>query len=217
MPLGDSITESSTGLASYRFYLWKRLSESGYRVDFVGSMRGVRGGRPSQTDFDQDHEGHTGWRADEVLANISGWATAAHPDVVLIHLGTNDLWRREPISETVAEISAIIDRLRAANPRSKILVAHIIPSSLPALREIVAYNRALAKMVADKSTTASPVAAVDLATDFDPVAMTSDGVHPNDVGERFMAERWFAALTSQVQPILERRANPQATDSMVDR
>ena len=37
MPLGDSITQSSTGLNSYRYYLWHLLLNHGYHVDFVGA------------------------------------------------------------------------------------------------------------------------------------------------------------------------------------
>jgi len=76
MPLGDSITESQTGFASYRYWLWHQLQDFGFCVDFVGSQSGVNG-TPKFPDFDQDHEGHTGWRTDQVLAQVGGWATSA--------------------------------------------------------------------------------------------------------------------------------------------
>src|SRR5215204_6437165 len=66
MPLGDSITEAEGGHASYRYWLWKSLTQAGFNdIDFVGSRTGVFNGSPQFSDFDQNHEGHWGWRADE--------------------------------------------------------------------------------------------------------------------------------------------------------
>ena len=91
MSLGDSITESAAGQASYRYYLWKSALGQGYKLDLVGSQHGVFGGAPKFTDFDMHHEGHWGWTTDQILAQIKSWAVNASPDFVLIHLGHNDL------------------------------------------------------------------------------------------------------------------------------
>ena len=122
MPLGDSITSSIPGQASYRYWLWKLIGEAGYPADFVGSLWGVYddGSAPLYPDFDANHEGHYGYRADQVLANITVWAQAAAPDVVLIHLGHNDLWYAQSIDSTISEISQIIDRLHLEN-RSQVI------------------------------------------------------------------------------------------------
>ena len=101
MPLGDSITESNMGQHSYRYYLWHMLINDGYQVNFVGSRHGVGNGPPANADFDMDHEGHAGWRADEILNHIQAWATAASPDVVLLHIGTNDVCQRHSVGSTV--------------------------------------------------------------------------------------------------------------------
>lgn len=198
MPLGDSITESGPGDASYRYYLWKFLQEQGIAVDFVGSMTGVRGGAPRYKDFDQQHEGHTGWRTDQVRDRVAAWSAAARPDLVLIHLGTNDLWQGQTVGDTARRIGEVIDELRRVTPGIHVLLAQIIPSPLAPLRNIAALNHALVATARDRSTPASPVMLVDLATGFDPGTMTSDGVHPNDRGERWMAECWGAALLSHL-------------------
>src|SRR3712207_6588279 len=82
MPLGDSITESSAGLPTYRYFLWKWAEGRGWSIDLVGSKRGTVNGPPAHADFDMDHEGHSGRRADEVLTQITAWASAANPDIV---------------------------------------------------------------------------------------------------------------------------------------
>src|SRR5215813_8194488 len=65
MPLGDSITDGSTVPGGYRINLWQRMAAGGYTVDFVGSE--FNG--PAALG-DHDHEGHSGWRIDQLDANI---------------------------------------------------------------------------------------------------------------------------------------------------
>lgn len=93
MPLGDSITASSVGLPCYRYFLWHLAVNNGYHIDFVGSLRGVLFGPPANADVDMDHEGHGGFTADELRPWIDQWATAASPDIVLIHIGHLDPYR----------------------------------------------------------------------------------------------------------------------------
>ena len=201
MPLGDSITESSEGHASYRYYLWQHLMESGHRVDFVGSQHGVSGRKLRHDDFDQDHEAHSGWRADEILVNLKGWATSTQPDIVLIHLGHNDLWQGESVTSTVEDLSAIIDTLRQVNPKVKILLAQIIPSTLPKFNTITTLNQEIAKLASTKTMIQSPVALVDQFTGFNPSSETWDGVHPNDSGEVRMADKWNVVLESVLDTV----------------
>jgi len=194
MPLGDSITASSQGLPSYRYYLWHQALDKGYRIDLVGSQHGVSNGPSASTDFDMDHEGHSGWRADQILTQIQGWATAASPDLVLIHLGTNDLCHGQSVESTVDDVGAIIDLLRTVNPRVEILLAQIIAAALDC--QISAFNAQLPALVSAKTSSESPIVLVDQYTGFDPATMTWDGLHPTAEGESQMADRWFAKLAS---------------------
>ncbi len=84
MPLGDSITQGDDG--SYRRPLWIALKEADISVDFVGSMGHGYSGDNESGNYDTDHEGHWGWRADEVLKRIDQWAARNIPDIVLMHL-----------------------------------------------------------------------------------------------------------------------------------
>jgi len=198
MPLGDSITQSLSPLNSYRYYLWHLLSAS-YRIDFVGSRNGVGGGPPANPDFDMDHEGHAGWRADEILASLQVWATQASPDIVLLHIGHNDLCQGQSVASTVVDIANIIDVLRMVNPRVHVLLAQLIASAdcgIPTL------NAKLPALVADKNTTESPITLVDQYTGFDAATMTFDGTHPNAIGDSRMADRWFEKLATVLDTVL---------------
>jgi hypothetical protein len=197
MPLGDSITESSKGQNSYRFYLWHSLIDKGYHPNFVGSKEGVGNGPPASPDFDMDHEGHSGWRADEILNHIQGWGTSTSPDVVLLHIGTNDICQDQSVGSTVADIGGIIDVLRTVNPRIRVLLAQLIDSSEcpPA-----ALNAKLPALVHDKNSMESPIILVDHYSGFDPATMTYDGTHPNANGDSHMADRWFEKLAPMLEP-----------------
>jgi lysophospholipase L1-like esterase len=200
MPLGDSITQANDRYDSYRRRLWLRLRQAGYEVDFVGSHQTHFGGPAPRSDFDQDHEGHWGWRVDEVLTRIEQWTAAAEPDVVLIHLGTNDLGV-EPIETTLAELQSLLERIRQVNPQVTLLIAELIPCGDP--EQIRQLNQLIRQLANQMNTDNSSVISVDQFSGFDPTRSkdTYDGCHPNAAGERKIADRWFAAL----QPLLNSR------------
>ncbi|MGH9464488.1 MAG: SGNH/GDSL hydrolase family protein [Thermoanaerobaculia bacterium] len=193
MALGDSITEGSTVESSYRFWLAQGLAASGVEFDFVGSLRGARSG-PVPAGFDADHEGHWGWRADEVSRELSAWARAAPPDLALVHLGHNDLFQGESVETTIEDLRGIVGALREANERISVLLAAIVPSTYPSLSGVPALNHGIAELAAELDRPAARVLVVDLASPFDPVVHTLDGAHPNVEGARQMAAAWLAAL-----------------------
>lgn len=193
LPLGDSITEGFSVESTYRSWLWIELQREGYSVDFVGSLHGPRQDE-DDLDFDPDHEGHWGWRTDEVRDQVADWTETTRPDIVLLHLGHNDLWLGQSIASTVDEIAEIVAIVRRASPNATVLLARIIPSSAPGLEEIPEFNRAIGELAPRLSTPESQVLAVDLATGFDPARDTVDGVHPNESGARKMARAWLTTL-----------------------
>jgi len=116
MPLGNSITQGYASgepdedrQVSYRKALWDNLIAAGYDVDFVGSLNSG-----SELFPDADHEGHPGWYADgprgnNIATHVYMWLKESHPvDVVLLHIGTNDITAG---GEDVNEVSAILDEI----------------------------------------------------------------------------------------------------------
>lgn len=193
MPLGDSITQGHRD--SYRRYLWLALKRAGIDADFVGSMNRGYGAEFPIEDFDRDHEGHWGWRADHVLAHIDAWAARARPDVVLLHLGTNDIGAGQDIDDTAQEIARIIQRLRHHNSGIHVLLAAIIPMDHERVtRRIERFNTALAVLAAAIDTPTSRVVLVDQFAGFDAEQDTYDGTHPNEAGNNKIADKWLAAL-----------------------
>ncbi len=195
MPLGDSITEGEANHNSYRRTLWQRLQGAGCKVDMVGSKTGVSSGyrnspwvAPPNPDFDQDHEGYWDYRVNELLPIIGGKVASAQPDVVLIHLGTNDVLGGQSAAGVAGELSAVIDAVRAGKADTYIVLAKIIPAA-PNTAGTAALNRQIDGIVASKNSAASPVVAVDQAAGYS-TADNYDGVHPNPNGEAKLGNKW---------------------------
>ncbi|MBJ23533.1 MAG: hypothetical protein CMB64_02570 [Euryarchaeota archaeon] len=126
MPLGDSITH-----LNYRYDLWLNLKEANIIFDFVGNENHLPwGADESNLEFDSDHEGHGGWRSDQISYNIESWVKLNTPDIVLFHVGTNDLAQGYDPSHVIEHIGKTIDILRLYNPEIIIFVAQIIPFDL---------------------------------------------------------------------------------------
>ena len=207
VPLGDSVTKGSTQTAqeasypTYRYWLWHALQDNGYDVNFVGSWDQPRF---QDFSFDQDNEGHGGYTTDGILngasddpgqGHLSGWLGSYYPDIALVELGTNDVLHQVPADQSIRNLEAIIDTLRARNPQVKILVGTVIPTSI--YREnLIALNQKIPQVAAHKSTAASPVNIVDLYSGYD--GLTDNqlplGVHPNRRGEQKIAAKWYDAL-----------------------
>ena len=196
MPLGDSITGSP---GCWRALLWNALQTDGFTsIDFVGTL-------PPQgcgIAYDGDNEGHGGILGTNMADQnqLPPWLAATRPDIVMMHLGTNDVWNARAPSVILAAFSKLVDQMRAQNPNMKILVAQIIPmnpSNCPdCANRVIALNAAIPSWAAGKTTSQSPITVVDQWTGFDTAADTGDGVHPDDSGNQKIANRWLPALSA---------------------
>jgi lysophospholipase L1-like esterase len=189
MPLGDSITEGTQVPGGYRIGLWQRMAAAGYRVDLVGSQ--FNG--PAALG-DHDHEGHPGWRIDQIDANITGWLGSSSPRTVLLHIGTNDVLQNYNLGGAPGRLSTLIDHITAAAPSADVFVATIIPLS-SASQESAGrtFNAAVPGIVQAKANAGKRVHLVDMHA-----ALTTadliDGIHPTATGYDKMAATWYAAL-----------------------
>ncbi|AGZ43514.1 GDSL-type esterase/lipase family protein [Actinoplanes friuliensis] len=198
MPLGDSITWGTGSMngsipgSGYRAGLWTKLvAGAGLAVDFVGSMNS--GSLP-----DTDNEGHSGYRIDQITANVTGWLTAAQPDVILLHIGTNDFWQDHETSTASKRLGLLLDKIHQVRPSATLIVAEIVPTRQDALNtKIDAYNAAIPGLVATRAAAGHNIRSADLhdtMTDAD----FADTLHPNNTGYEKMANLWHSAL----EPVL---------------
>ncbi len=201
MPLGDSITlgfmspnkqgSLNTKLMSgYRNYLWYKLQDANYTVDFVGS---IHAGQDILPQFDPDNEGHIGWTSYEIAEHTYSSMAANQPNIVLLHAGTNDQPTTNPqgIVDILNEIDLYENNF---NTHVKVFVALIIGDLIDG-DGIAVFNERL-KIILDKRISkGDDIVIVDMfhnaglaESDF------SDKIHPNNNGYHKMANVWFNAL-----------------------
>jgi lysophospholipase L1-like esterase len=187
LPLGDSITDGLDIPGSYRTTLAADAAAAGMAYDFVGSLRN---GRPGLTD--EEHEGHTGWRIDQITTIARDVVSTYRPDVVLVMIGTNDIGQRYQLDSVTERLRALIDTLAEAAPELSIFVS-TLPPLVNSAGNVDAFNAALPAVVATANAAGHQVELVDaggrLTLDDMP-----DGVHPSAAGHAEIGHAWARAI-----------------------
>lgn len=190
MPLGDSITYGvgSSTKSSYRAYLWAGLKAHTDKLAFVGSQES--GELP-----DNDHEGYPGRRIDQVASIAHCTVARSKPNVVTLHIGTNDMNQSHDLANAPKRLGSLIDQVLADSPGVTVVVAKLIPSVKTGMQpKIDAFNAALPGVVAQRTGQGKHVLLVDMkgVTPSD----LADTSHPNDDGYREMAKSFFSGITT---------------------
>jgi lysophospholipase L1-like esterase len=200
MPLGDSITEGYPGHhGGYRTLLWQLLvQQDGDKIDFVGSQSS---GPPELGD--KDHEGHGGWCIDgpcggrpdrDVAPRIQGWITQYRPDIVSVHLGTNDLNKGADGVETARRLDDLVGRIYAADPDVYVIVVQIIQGQTHAEQHEV-YDAAVPGIAARYQAQGRKIAVLDMSPLLSMPTNFVDGIHPTPFGYDIMARALHPAVS----------------------
>ena len=201
MPLGASNTLGwgSTGEVGYRRPLYQLLIGAGYSVDFVGSQTD---GYPA--DFDRNHEGHPGWRADQIRDNVTGWLNSTPADIILLHIGTNDITEGQGATGTAAEIGQILDRIddwERVNNEVWVVLARITNRGDSLSGETTTLNGLIQNLADTRIAAGDRIIVVNMESALTYPDDLSDVVHPNDIGYGKMAAAWFAALEGLISSL----------------
>lgn len=204
MPLGDSITSGITTppvandeRVGYRLGLYERLTASGRPVDFVGTLS--HGGALFA---ESQHEGRGGWRDDEIAwgqtadpgdDGIYAWLTQNPADVVLLHIGTNEL------DDNPDDVRNILDQIRAWSDDNEVpvavLLARIIDFNPPDATGLVTRFNDNVQTMAIARDDIDHIVLVDQQSSFaGNAALYGDNLHPNSTGYGVMAQIWYNAL-----------------------
>jgi acyl-CoA thioesterase I len=195
MPLGDSITDGYETPGGYRIDLWRMLKARGYDVDFVGSLRNGPALLP-----DKEHEGHIGWRIDQIRSSVDGWLRRDRPDVVLLLIGTNDILRHYRVGRAPGRLATLVDRIHSDRPGAKLIVSTIPPTDNALLgRQVARYNAAIRQLVRSRAADGRRIWLANSGGGLTTEDL-ADGVHPNRVGYMKLAAAWQAALVRALKP-----------------
>ena len=197
MPLGDSITLGSYGQdmyggGGYRAVLWRSLELTTSSVDLVGSMWEPVAGLGS------GHEGHPGWRIDDLSRHVEHWLERSRPHLILLQIGINDIINGASQASLLERMAELVDKITTRAPWAQLCVASLGAVLEPNLYEVklasvLRFNRALPELVAVRQAQSANISFLDVKalTAFTPDDFAPDGLHPNDNGYRKMGEVWF--------------------------
>lgn len=134
--------------------------------------------------------------------NRIGWVMREPADVVVIETGANDALRALPVAEARANISRIIDSVKAAKPKAKIFLVQMEAPPNLGRQYTVAFHRMYGDLAREKGVTLMPFLLQGVAG----VAglNQADGLHPNITGERIVASNVWKAL----EPTIRRADSP---------
>ena len=197
MPIGNSITAgegSSTG-NGFRQPLLQNLNNSGYGVEFVGPH-----GAPFNGFF------KSGAKIEEFLPggamDVSWPLSTYHPDIVLVHLGTNNT-SNEPgpytdSNSASGKLHSLLGTIAQQPSVRYILVCKIIPKLVGGTEEenVRLFNAQIEEMYFDNPPTDN-LTIVDMYSAVS-TGQLVDGVHPGDSGYENMAIRYEMAIADLI-------------------
>lgn len=193
MPLGDSITYGTSYAGSYRVELEKLLRGAGVDVEFVGSQKN---GPPELRS--QYNEGHGGWKIANIANNVVSWVAQYRPQVILLLIGTNDLWVRpenpdpDPFRALV-RMQDLISLILTTFPDVKLVVGSVPYADTLWISNVMLFNNGLFPLLTSQPEWQSRLFFVDIYTKLGP-GMFVDGIHPTREGYSPIAQAWFNLL-----------------------
>lgn len=204
MCVGDSITNglNSANPGGYRAELFDKITRHlTYTPSFVGWQTNGACGDASFWC------GLSGERTDECRARTIVQAPAFQPDIVFLHIGTNDTTQLSStagpntVEMSMGYLNQILDDFRAANPNCIVFVCTIIDHQTYGAA-VVTYNTALLDSVALRADYASDhVLIVDMYDALGAYNTTSwlsgDPTHPREAGYSIMATTFYNAFIAK--------------------
>lgn len=229
LPIGNSITYDqmraefryAQDKISYRYFLWDNLRTNNYNIDFIGHKLGGYSQFP-----DPENNGIPGIKDNQMLTLLSSgydpitenpvtsgnYLITYHPDIVLLHIGTNGVDVDQSATDVESILNWIDDFEIAQSKDIWVILALIIDDADNALSDtggndpsITTFNNNIKNMAQVRINNGDKILIVDMQhdaglyyhidtsypyTDGD----MYDGLHPNDSGKAKMANLWFEAL-----------------------
>jgi lysophospholipase L1-like esterase len=200
LPLGDSITQgvNSTDLGGYRSPLFKLAVAANQNITFTGTQMGGPTTVSGKT-FPRNHEGYSGYTVESgystygtpgISDKIPSPAFNTMPDIVLLHIGTNDLTSSNAKSTVADRLDKLLTKIVGVAPDALIVVAKVIPLGYTS-SDWDTYNSKIPGLVQTHAGKGEHMIMVDMSK---LPSNQLSGVHPTDTGYATMASYWYDGI-----------------------
>src|SRR5256714_2429308 len=126
-------------------------------------------------------------------------------DIFILDLGINDAFRGVPISEIRNNLQAIIDMVKARNPKVRIIIAGMQLPNYAEDNYVFAFGQIYADLAAKNNAALIPYLLEGVGGD--PILNQPDRVHPNAAGQKVLAENVWRGL----EPVAREVATEQTS------
>ena len=126
------------------------------------------------------------------------WVLRRPADVVVVETGANDGLRGLPVAATRATIGEVLARIRTVRPDATLLLAQMEAPPNLGQEYTAAFRSMFPELAREHGATLLPFLLEGVAGNSR--LNQNDGIHPNDAGERIVADNVWKAL----QPLLRR-------------
>jgi acyl-CoA thioesterase-1 len=129
------------------------------------------------------NEGRSGDTTGSALGRLDGAVLSRDPDIVIVFLGGNDLLQSVPVQNRIANITSIVERIRAGG--AAVILVGVGNGVLDP------FNGTLPAIAAQTGSTLVPAVLEGI---LGVSSLMADLIHPNDAGHAIIADRIEPAL-----------------------
>jgi hypothetical protein len=163
------------------------------------ASRSISSARCSPVELpDKEHDGHSGWKIEEVDAITVDPMTTYLPHILLVHVGTNDVRGGDDVTLILDRLRALVDTMTSTDPQVVVVLASLAPlADATDQLAVDALNAEVPTIVQDNQTANQHVVFADIAAALT-AADLEDGIHPTAAGYDKMGTVWFDAIASML-------------------
>lgn len=204
-PYGDSLTDGLQGhddvyvnMGGFRPALEKKLEAEG--AELLGFRKCPCHAYPTATSF-QLHQQLQ--KTSYKCGSENG--PPRHPDIALVLIGTNDLYRQLKVDDSMAQVRTMLTELWQQSSSTFVLMASVpVHPSNP--NPFYEYNKAVRNLVNELQSSGKPIEYVPMQEKTGLCTASTchyDHIHPNKAGYALMADAWWDAIQPKLHGKLE--------------
>jgi acyl-CoA thioesterase I len=149
-------------------------------------------------DYDVINASQTGGTSEEGLHRLPP-LLQRKIDIFILELGINDAFLGHEIAAIRDNLQAIIDRVRQSNPNVRVIVAGMEVPNRAADDYVTAFSRMYVDLAQKNSAALVPSLLAGVTGD--PSRTLPDGVHPNQAGQKVLADNVWQILEAVAREV----------------